>query len=120
MLRSAYILVFTAFLFLVSPVAAQQNGSNPLLIPIGSGISNNYADVTRAAIAQSGQADINILILPSTLAFNEISDINTSRSWQPKYPGFSRIAAKAGATIGCRVFIVRITRPDAYIKTTSG
>ena len=127
MLRSTYILVLTAFVFLVSPVVAQQNGPEPLLIPIGGGNSSNYADVASAAIAQAGQADINILILPSTLASNpdEISD--TEREQILRTAEHHRqllqesCESLAPNPFRCRVLIVPVvTRPDAYDQNNFG
>ena len=127
MLRSAYILVLTAFVFLVSPVAAQQNGPKPLLIPIGGGSLGIYADVTRAAIAHSGQADINILILPSALASNsdKISDEERERilSTAEYHRRLFQESCESLAPnpFRCRVFVVPvITRPDAYDQNNFG
>jgi cyanophycinase-like exopeptidase len=127
MLRSAFIFILTTLIAFTAPVAAQQNGFKPALILFGGGYSNAYSEITSAAIAHSGREDINILILPTTLASDPDDIPETEREQILDTAEFHRQLFQescenlAPNPYRCRTLVVPvITRPDAYDQNNLG
>ena len=127
MRRTAFILFLTTFIAFTATVAVGQRENKPSLYLFGSDDSYVYTEIVNAAIAHSSRADINILILPTTLASDSdhISDSEREEILQTA-EGYRQQIQQSCESLApnpfrCRTLVVPvITRPDAYNQQNLG
>jgi cyanophycinase len=120
MRRYPLLLAVILIAFLALPVRAQNNPREPLLIPIGGGVSDIAPEFIDAAIRNARQGKVEILILPVNLASDSMSiteaerrDILSTVEEQRKY--LEQVCQdRAPKTLLCHVITAPIlTRKDA-------
>ena len=120
MRRYPLLLAVILIAFLALPVRAQNNPREPLLIPIGGGVSDIAPEFIDAAIRNARQGKVEILILPVNLASDSMSiseaerrDILSTVEKQRKY--LEQVCQdRAPKTLLCHVITAPIlTRKDA-------